>query len=111
MRYTRAVSLTPPQFFLKGTQLTQLSEEYETCLENIGKATRTIHLKREEIPDLEKAFKEADARNKEATKAREKQNQLAEYKRELAWAHVKTKEDVRSHTINITVIIQTLFRK
>ena len=88
----------PSQFFLKGTQLTQLSEEYETCLENIGKATRTIHLKREEIPDLEKAFKEADARNKEATKAREKQSELAEYKRELAWAHVKTKEDVRSHT-------------
>ncbi|KAF8527504.1 P-loop containing nucleoside triphosphate hydrolase protein [Hysterangium stoloniferum] len=81
------------QFFLKGTQLTQLNEEYETCLENIGKTTRTLQLKREEIPDLEKAFREADARNKEATKAREKQTQLAEYKRELAWAHVKAKED------------------
>ena len=89
------LSLKPLQFFLKGTQLTQLSEEYETCLENIGKTTRTLQLKREELPELEKAFREADARNKEATKARAKQSELASYKRELAWAHVKTKEEVR----------------
>ena len=79
---------------MKGTQLTQLSEEYETCLENIGKTTRTLQLKREEILDLEKAFKEADARNNEANKARDKKAELEAYSRELAWAHVKSKEDV-----------------
>lgn len=79
---------------MKGTQLTQLSEEYETCLENIGKTTRTLQLKREEIVDLEKAFREADARNNEANKARDKKAELEAYSRELAWAHVKTKEDV-----------------
>ncbi|KAF8574882.1 P-loop containing nucleoside triphosphate hydrolase protein [Ramaria rubella] len=81
------------QFFLRGTQLTQLYEEYETCLENIGKTSRTLQLKKEEIPDLEKAFKEADARNNEATKARVKQSELTACRQELAWAHVKKKED------------------
>ncbi|GJJ13315.1 hypothetical protein Clacol_007567 [Clathrus columnatus] len=73
--------------------LTQLSEEYQTCFENIGKTTRTLNLKNEELPDLEQAVKEAELRNEQATKAREKQDELDDLYRELAWAHVNTKQE------------------
>lgn len=65
-------------------------------------------MKREELPDLEKAFKEADVRNKEATKARVKQSELASYRRELAWAHVKRKEEVSLDTDSLLSLALTL---
>ena len=80
------------QFFLRGTQLAQLSEEYSTCLENINQTTKVLHHKGEAIPDLEDALTEATARFDEAKKAREQQRRVLELKRELAWAHVATKQ-------------------
>ncbi|KAL6303900.1 hypothetical protein BKA93DRAFT_826310 [Sparassis latifolia] len=64
------------KFFLRGTQLSQLSEEYETS-----------------IPDLQDALEEATARFREASKAREQRHKADELKKELAWAHVQTKQD------------------
>ncbi|KAI0061628.1 P-loop containing nucleoside triphosphate hydrolase protein [Artomyces pyxidatus] len=81
------------KFFLRGTQLSQLSEEYETCLENISQTTKVLMRKREAIPDLQAQFKEASARFQEASKAREQRHKADELKKELAWAHVGTKED------------------
>jgi structural maintenance of chromosomes protein 6 len=84
------------QFFLKGTQLSQLTDEYDTCLENIDQTTKVLQQKKEAIPDLKAAFKEASTRFQEASKAREQKKKADELKKELAWAHVKTKEDVNS---------------
>ncbi|TFY72836.1 hypothetical protein EVG20_g177 [Dentipellis fragilis] len=81
------------KFFLRGTQLSQLSEEYETCLENISQTTKVLMRKKEAIPDLQERYKEASARFEEASKAREQRNKVDELKKELAWAHVSTKEE------------------
>ena len=84
------------KFFLKGTQLSQLSEEYETCLENIGKTAKVLEQKREALPDLEKQVKEANARLQNASKAIQQKTRVAELKNELAWAAVKSRKDVHA---------------
>lgn len=81
------------QFFLRGTQLSQLSDEYDTCLENITQTAKVLSQKKEAIPDLRAAFKDATVRFEEASKAREQKKRVDELKRELAWAHVATKEE------------------
>ncbi|TIB65355.1 hypothetical protein E3P77_02739 [Wallemia ichthyophaga] len=73
-------------FFLKGTQLTQLSDEYQLISENISSARdATVH-KKERLPALEEAANRAHSRYKEATKARDQQHKLLELKNELAWS-------------------------
>ncbi|KAF9221585.1 P-loop containing nucleoside triphosphate hydrolase protein [Gyrodon lividus] len=80
-------------FFLRGTQLSQLSEEYDTCLDNINQTKKVLHQKKQVIPDLRATFKEASARFQEASKAREQRYKADELKKELAWAHVAAKQE------------------
>ena len=82
------------QFFLKGTQLSQLSEEYQTCMENISQTAKVLQRKQEVIPDLQEAYNEAYARFEEAEKAREQRHKADELKKELAWSHVAAKKEV-----------------
>ncbi|KDQ21431.1 hypothetical protein BOTBODRAFT_168698 [Botryobasidium botryosum FD-172 SS1] len=79
-------------FFLKGTQLTQLSEEYETILANIRKTSQVLEQKQGIIPDLQKAYNEARTKFNEASKARDQQDKLDKTNEELAWAHVAVKK-------------------
>ncbi|OBZ68728.1 Structural maintenance of chromosomes protein 6 [Grifola frondosa] len=81
------------RFFLRGTQLSQLSEEYQTCMENISQTQKVLKRKSEVIPDLQEALSEATARFQEASKAREQRHKADELKKELAWAHVAVKEE------------------
>ncbi|KAG6815759.1 hypothetical protein H0H87_011596 [Tephrocybe sp. NHM501043] len=81
------------KFFLRGTQLSQLSDEYTTCLANIKQTYKVLEQKREALPDLKTAFREATVRFEEAAKAREQKQRADELKKELAWAHVKGKEE------------------
>ncbi|KAH7920482.1 P-loop containing nucleoside triphosphate hydrolase protein [Leucogyrophana mollusca] len=81
------------KFFLRGTQLSQLSDEYDTCLENINQTKKVLHQKRQVIPDLEATFKEVSIRFNEANKAREQRFKADELKKELAWAHVAAKQE------------------
>ncbi|KAG2155901.1 P-loop containing nucleoside triphosphate hydrolase protein [Suillus bovinus] len=74
------------KFFLRGTQLSQLSEEYDACLDNINQTKKVLHQKKQVLPDLRAAFKEASVRFEEASKAREQRC------KELAWAHVAAKQ-------------------
>ncbi|TRM64138.1 hypothetical protein BD626DRAFT_401409 [Schizophyllum amplum] len=80
------------KFFLKGTQLQQLSEEYETCLENIHQTSKILEAKKEALPDLVQNLAEVTAKFQEANKAREQKKKIDDLKKEKAWAHVKTKE-------------------
>ncbi|KAG6871660.1 hypothetical protein C0993_002935, partial [Termitomyces sp. T159_Od127] len=81
------------QFFLRGTQLSQLSDEYTTCLTNIKQTHKVLEQKKEALPDLRSAFKEATIRFQEAAKAREQKQKADDLKKELAWAHVRSKEE------------------
>lgn len=80
------------QFFLRGTQLSQLATEYETCLENITNTTNILKNKKDAIPDLKQALREAGAKYQEAAQAMKQQEKAKALKIELAWAHVKVKE-------------------
>ncbi|KAJ3552318.1 hypothetical protein NM688_g4209 [Phlebia brevispora] len=80
------------KFFLRGTQLSQLSDEYSTCLENISQTQRILKSKTEVLPDLVQAYKDAVSRYAEASKAREMVHRIEELRGELAWAHVAGKE-------------------
>ena len=64
-------------------------------MENISQTAKVLKRKAEVIPDLEQAFQEAKARYDEAKKAREQRHKADELKKELAWAHVAAKEQVR----------------
>ncbi|KAI0084778.1 P-loop containing nucleoside triphosphate hydrolase protein [Irpex rosettiformis] len=81
------------KFFLKGTQLSQLSEEYSTCMENIVQTQKVLKNKSEILPDLEDALRDATQRFKEADKARQQKHKADELKKELAWAHVAAKQE------------------
>ena len=72
----------------------QLSEEYETILENIQKTYKVLEAKRQIIPDLKKAVQEAQARYKGAQKAIETKEKLHDLKLEQAWSFVKEREKV-----------------
>ncbi|EKM51961.1 uncharacterized protein PHACADRAFT_102496 [Phanerochaete carnosa HHB-10118-sp] len=91
--------LTSFHFFLRGTQLSQLSEEYSTCLENISQTQKVLKAKSEILPDLEEQLEEATGRFKEAEKARNLKHKADDLKKEMAWAHVATKEQELSEKI------------
>ncbi|KAI0647716.1 P-loop containing nucleoside triphosphate hydrolase protein [Trametes meyenii] len=88
------------KFFLKGTQLSQLSEEYQTCMENISQTSKVLKRKAEVLPDLEEALSEVRARWDEAQKAVEQKTKADELKKELAWAHVASKQDELTQQLN-----------
>ncbi|KAJ3786193.1 hypothetical protein GGU10DRAFT_290713 [Lentinula aff. detonsa] len=80
------------KFFLRGTQLSQLATEYETCLENITNTTKVLQNKKAAIPDLRQAFREATVKYQEAAQALKQKEKARELKVELAWSHVQVKE-------------------
>ena len=62
-------------------------------MENISQPAKVLKRKAEVIPDLEEAVKEARARWDEAQKAVQQKHRADELKKELAWAHVASKEE------------------
>lgn len=99
---------TVRQFFLRGTQLSQLSEEYDTCLDNINQTKKLLHQKKQILPDLRATFKEATSRFQEASKAREQRFKADELKKELAWAHVAAKQGASLIALSDLVTFSTL---
>lgn len=79
-------------FFLRGTQLTQLAQEYELIQTNIQRMRRTLALAEEALPDLERAARDASARWQQIEHARAEQAKLDALKEELVWSQVIAKE-------------------
>ncbi|CAG8723013.1 11983_t:CDS:10, partial [Racocetra persica] len=80
------------KFFMKGTQLTQLSEDYELIRESIETTQNIIKHKKEVLPDLLRAAKDAEAKYKDMEKARELEVMVSNLKDQMAWAQVEEKE-------------------
>ncbi|KAG8954943.1 Structural maintenance of chromosomes protein 6 [Tulasnella sp. 424] len=78
-------------FFLQGTQLTQLAEEYELIRSNVRKIQSAVSQQKEALPQMEEAAREAETKLSEAHKARGQKDRLQALKHELAWAHVAGK--------------------
>ncbi|KDE07849.1 hypothetical protein MVLG_01943 [Microbotryum lychnidis-dioicae p1A1 Lamole] len=79
-------------FFLKGTQLAQLTEEYETIQTNTQTMQAAVDKKQEIIPDLKDAYKRAKERAKDAEAAVGQQDKLEQLKNRLAWCGVDEAE-------------------
>ena len=73
--------------------MSQLSEEYELCLDNITTTAKLLTVKKEALPDLRTRFREQTLRYEEAAKAREQKQKADDLKKELAWSHVAAKEE------------------
>ncbi|KAK0450388.1 uncharacterized protein EV420DRAFT_1706032 [Desarmillaria tabescens] len=66
------------KLFLRGTQLSQLAQEYDTCYENIVHTSRIIEQKGAVLPDLRASLNEAKQRLREAQKARDQKKKEVE---------------------------------
>ncbi|KAI5475018.1 hypothetical protein MNV49_002076, partial [Pseudohyphozyma bogoriensis] len=80
-------------FFLRGTQLAQLTEEYEVIRANTESMEEQLSKKKTVIPELKEAYKRAKARLTEAEAAIGQQGKVAKLKNELAWAYVVEVEE------------------
>ncbi|KAK0235306.1 P-loop containing nucleoside triphosphate hydrolase protein [Armillaria nabsnona] len=88
------------KLFLRGTQLSQLAQEYDTCQENVVHTSRIIEQKGAVLPDLRSSLSEAKQRLREAQKARDQKKRVDELKKELVWAHVNDKKAEMTDAIN-----------
>jgi hypothetical protein len=82
------------QLFLKGTHLTQLSEEYQIAASNINKTYKTLQQKKTVIPELKNKRDQWMAKVREAKKAENLHHDLEKIKGELSWALVEEKRKV-----------------
>lgn len=79
-------------FFLRGTQLTQLAQEYELIQTNIQRMKRALAITEETLPELERDAREANAKWRLVEQARAEQEKLNALKDELVWSQVIAKE-------------------
>lgn len=91
-RLTRTLYL---QFFLRGTQLAQLTEEYEQIRANTEVMDESLQRKKEVLPELKDAYRKAKERAKDARAAMEQAANLQNLKDQLAWSFVDEIEAVR----------------
>lgn len=83
---------------MKGTQLKQLSEEYEIILSNVSRLYKLIKNREVALPDHKKAFEDAKSRYQGAKRAIETRGKIMSLRHEQAWSYVKEKEDVGLNT-------------
>ncbi|KZT57823.1 P-loop containing nucleoside triphosphate hydrolase protein [Calocera cornea HHB12733] len=96
-------------FFLRGTQLLQLSLEYEMIRENNIRLGQVIGQKEQVIPELEKEADEARTRYQEAEKARDQRDRLELLQQEKAWSIIFDKEkEVEKHRKAVEVAEKVL---
>lgn len=107
--YLAIIDLHPTQFFLLGTQLHQLSLQYDQCLENIRKTSKVLAQKHQAIPDLKAKFQAARARFAEAQLALEQKKKVDDLKKELAWSHVAGKKrEMEAKAVDVEKILHTV---
>lgn len=82
-------------FFLRGTQLKQLSDEYTLIRANMDRSKRMIEKKEEALPDLERSAREAAAKWHLIQKQKDQHQKLQHLKNQLVWAQVIEYEKVR----------------
>ncbi|GAA5952187.1 hypothetical protein JCM8115_003527 [Rhodotorula mucilaginosa] len=75
-------------FFLRGTQLAQLTEEYEQIRSNTEAMDEALQNKRDRVPELKEAYRKAKDRAKSAQLAWDQKQSLEPLRNQLAWACV-----------------------
>ncbi|KAG0091325.1 Structural maintenance of chromosomes protein 6 [Podila epicladia] len=80
------------KFFMKGAQLTQLSQDYELVRECIDTMQTTLKTKREILPELYQLAKSAQARYKDMQAAASLGLKAEALKHQVAWALIEDQE-------------------
>lgn len=80
--------------FNKGTQLHQLSQDYEHVRDCIDIMQTTMQKKQEIIPELLNRAKEAQARFKDSQQAATLELKVEEMKKEIVWAQIEDLEGI-----------------
>ncbi|GAA5938070.1 hypothetical protein JCM10213_000824 [Rhodosporidiobolus nylandii] len=75
-------------FFLRGTQLAQLTMEYEQIRSNTEQMEEALGRKKEVLPELKEAYRRAKERAREAKQAMQQEENLQTLKDEQVWAYV-----------------------
>ncbi|MBW0473299.1 hypothetical protein O181_013014 [Austropuccinia psidii MF-1] len=86
------------EFFIKGTQLQQLTEEYEEINTNLLVAKTLLDKKRRELPDLYEDAKSAQRTLKEIQEASQAQEKITRLQHELTWIYVAEAESTSNQT-------------
>lgn len=85
---------------MRGTQLAQLTEEYEQIRSNTETMEEVLVKKREAIPELKEAYRRAKDRAKNAQLAVDQQKTLQLLNDQIAWAYVDESEEVRTAKVS-----------
>ncbi|KAI9284702.1 hypothetical protein BC943DRAFT_307252 [Umbelopsis sp. AD052] len=97
------------KFFMKGTQLTQLSSDYEQIRESIDDTLHIITKNKAGLDDLHKKAKEAELRYREMVEAQELEDKIDDLNNELVWLQIITKEkDVAAAQLDARKATETL---
>lgn len=81
------------QFFLRGTQLAQLSQEYDLVQNNIQVIANSLAQKKEVIPEMKQGVMDAKQKVDLLEEAAEYEKVMHKLESEQAWRHVANKED------------------
>lgn len=82
------------RFFLKGTQLEQLMEEYTVLFDQTQALQAITRSKKDKLDELKENMKAAHAAWQEIEKAKNVETNIRKLKNELAWTHVVEIEKV-----------------
>ena len=82
------------QFFLRGTHLQQLSDDYDSIAANLSTSRTILDRKANDLPDLKEAFVVARREYDDGLKTEELRGRQVRLRVELAWAHCDEKEKV-----------------
>ncbi|PWN36845.1 P-loop containing nucleoside triphosphate hydrolase protein [Meira miltonrushii] len=90
---TSSSPATMYDFFLRGTHLSQLSNEYDVIQYNIDRIHSSILQKRESVRELHATAQEGEERYNILKNALEQQRGLNDLKNEVVWSQVREKEE------------------
>jgi len=83
------------EFFIRGTQLQQLTDEYEEINANLVMSKTLLDKKREDLPELYERAKAASRNLKEVKEASQAQEKISQVQKELTWIYVAEAEAKR----------------
>lgn len=82
-----------PQFFLQGTQLAQLSEEYDLVQTQIEVISNSLAQKETVLPEMKDVIKEAKKKVDDIAAVGKAEEKLLHLEHQLAWCYVCGKEE------------------
>ena len=82
------------KFFLLGTQLKQLDQDYRLFADNIEHIEQRIGPQEQDLSELHRRWKEAEKKEEDSRRAGSIRSQIANLSRQMAWVQVEEQESL-----------------